>query len=152
MSANSGAGDAGNIDAVVRRKSADSDTFSEPITLIDLPNNGGSAAFTIDASAVQDTKTGRIFMLIDMFPESSGLMDTSQLTTGTGYKEVDGEMCQILYYNDGTHAEAGVIRNVDEDGIGHVYDDEGNDTGYTVIVNTGGASDEKGSLYKDGGI
>ena len=147
---NSGAGDAGNIDAVVRRKSADSDTFSEPITLIDLPNNGGSAAFTIDASAVQDTKTGRIFMLIDMFPESSGLMDTSQLTTGTGYKEVDGEMCQILYYNDGTHAEAGVIRNVDEDGIGHVYDDEGNDTGYTVIVNTGGASDEKGSLYKDG--
>ena len=147
---NSGAGDAGNIDAVVRRKSADSDTFSAPITLIDLPNNGGSAAFTIDASAVQDQETGRIFMLIDMFPESSGLMDTSQLTTGTGYKEVDGEMCQILYYNDGTHAEAGVIRNVDENGIGHVYDDEGNDTGYTVIVNTGGASDEKGNLYKDG--
>lgn len=37
-----------------------------------------------------------------------------------------------------------------ENGIGHVYDDEGNDTGYTVIVNTGGASDEKGNLYKDG--
>ena len=73
---NSGAGDAGNIDAVVRRKEKGSDTFSDPITLVDLPNNGGSAAFAIDMVTVQDQDTGKIFAFVDMFPESSGLMNT----------------------------------------------------------------------------
>lgn len=148
---NSGAGDAGNIDAVVRRKEKGSDTFSDPITLVDLPNNGGSAAFAIDMVTVQDQDTGRIFAFVDMFPESSGLMDTSQLTTGVGYEEVNGEMCQILY-DAATREKYGYICDV-EGGIGHVIDAQGGDTGYTVIVNpkeAGTALVEKGNLYKDG--
>lgn len=148
---NTGSGDAGNIDLVVRRKTADDAEFSDPITLVDLPNNGGSAAFTIDAVTVQDEKSGRIFAIVDMFPESSGLMDTSQLTTGSGYKEVDGEQLQVLYTNDGTREEFGVIK-VMEDGYGHVLDAEGNDTGYLVIVSTenGESMQEIGNLYKEG--
>lgn len=148
---NTGSGDAGNIDLVVRRKTADDAEFSDPITLVDLPNNGASAAFAIDAVTVQDEKSGRIFAIVDMFPESSGLMDTSQLTTGSGYKEVDGEQLQVLYTNDGTREEFGVIK-VMEDGYGHVLDAEGNDTGYLVIVSTenGESMQEIGNLYKEG--
>lgn len=148
---NTGSGDAGNIDLVVRRKTADEAEFSDPITLVDLPNNGASAAFAIDAVTVQDEKSGRIFAIVDMFPESSGLMDTSQLTTGSGYKEVDGEQLQVLYTNDGTREEFGVIK-VMEDGYGHVLDAEGNDTGYLVIVSTenGESMQEIGNLYKEG--
>ena len=148
---NSGAGDAGNIDAVVRRKEKGSDTFSDPITLVDLPNNGGSAAFAIDMVTVQDQDTGKIFAFVDMFPESSGLMDTAQLTAGVGYEEVDGEMCQILY-DAATKEKYGYICDV-EGGIGHVIDAQGEDTGYTVIVNpqeAGTALVEKGNLYKYG--
>lgn len=148
---NSGAGDAGNIDAVVRRKEKGSDAFSDPITLVDLPNNGGSAAFAIDMVTVQDQDTGKIFAFVDMFPESSGLMDTAQLTAGVGYEEVDGEMCQILY-DAATKEKYGYICDV-EGGIGHVIDAQGEDTGYTVIVNpqeAGTALVEKGNLYKDG--
>ncbi|MDM8157965.1 discoidin domain-containing protein [Amedibacillus dolichus] len=148
---NTGSGDAGNIDLVVRRKTTDDAEFSDPITLVDLPNNGASAAFAIDAVTVQDEKSGRIFAIVDMFPESSGLMDTSQLTTGSGYKEVDGEQLQVLYTNDGTREEFGVIK-VMEDGYGHVLDAEGNDTGYLVIVSTenGESMQEIGNLYKEG--
>ena len=78
-------------------------------------------------------------------------MDTSQLTTGSGYKEVDGEQLQVLYTNDGTREEFGVIK-VMEDGYGHVLDAEGNDTGYLVIVSTenGESMQEIGNLYKEG--
>ena len=70
---NSGTQDAGNIDAVVRRKEAGETQFADSVTLIDLPNNGGSAAFTIDMATVQEQESGRIFAFVDMFPESSAL-------------------------------------------------------------------------------
>ncbi len=151
---NSGAPDYGNIDAVVRRKEADEDTFSDPITLVDLPNNGNSAAFAIDMATVQDQTTGKIFAFVDMFPESSGLMNTGLLTAGVGYEEVGGEMCQILYDNSAStnRTKFGHIRNV-ENGVGHVLDVNGEDTGYTVIVypsQAGASLREKGNLYKDG--
>ena len=149
---NSGAGDAGNIDAVVRRKEKGSDTFSDPITLVDLPNNGGSAAFAIDMVTVQDQDTGKIFAFVDMFPESSGLMNTELLQTGVGYKEVDGTACQILYTNPEESEEYGYIADI-EDGIGHVLNNDGEDTGYSVVVYPKAAEvslQEKGNLYKDG--
>lgn len=149
---NSGAGDAGNIDAVVRRKEKGSDAFSDPITLVDLPNNGGSAAFAIDMVTVQDQDTGKIFAFVDMFPESSGLMNTGLLQTGVGYKEVDGTACQILYTNPEESEEYGYIADI-EDGIGHVLNNDGEDTGYSVVVYPKAAEvslQEKGNLYKDG--
>ena len=150
---NSGTADTGNIDAVVRRKEAGETAFSDPITLVDLPNNGNSAAFSIDMVTVQDKETGTIFAFVDMFPESAGLMQTNQLQAGVGYKEVDGVDCQILYTNPEEKEEYGYIANI-EDGIGHVLNNEGKDTGYTVIVYPEAAGvtlQEKGNLYKDGG-
>lgn len=149
---NSGAGDAGNIDAVVRRKEKGSDAFSDPITLVDLPNNGGSAAFAIDMVTVQDQDTRKIFAFVDMFPESSGLMNTGLLQTGVGYKEVDGTACQILYTNPEESEEYGYIADI-EGGIGHVLNNDGEDTGYSVVVYPKAAEvslQEKGNLYKDG--
>lgn len=149
---NSGTADYGNIDAVVRRKEAGDTAFSDPITLVDLPNNGNSAAFAIDMVTVQDRETGRIFAFVDMFPESLGLMQTNHLQAGVGYKEVEGVDCQILYTNPEQKEEYGYIANI-EDGIGHVLNDKGEDTGYTVIVYPSAAGvtlQEKGNLYKDG--
>lgn len=151
---NSWAADNGNIDAVVRRKEAGEDTFSAPITLVDLPNNGNSAAFAIDMVTVEDQTTGKIFAFVDMFPESSGLMNTGLLTAGVGYEEVGGEMCQILYDNSTStnKTKFGHIRNI-ENGVGHVLGVNGEDTGYTVIVypsQAGVSLQEKGNLYKDG--
>ena len=149
---NSGTQDAGNIDAVVRRKEAGETQFADSVTLIDLPNNGGSAAFTIDMATVQEQESGRIFAFVDMFPESSGLMNTNLIQPGVGYKKVDGADCQILYTNPEEKEEYGYISDV-EDGIGHVLDNNGEDTGYTVIVYpyaAGVSLQEKGNLYKDG--
>ena len=149
---NSGTADNGNIDAVVRRKAQGEDTFSDPITLVDLPNNGNSAAFAIDMVTVQDKDTGKIFAFVDMFPESSGLMDTAQLQAGVGYKEVNGVDCQILYTDPEGREEYGYIANI-EGGIGHVLNNEGEDTGYTVVIYPSEADmalQEKGNLYKDG--
>ena len=53
--------------------------------MISNQNSPSSSAFLIDSSMVEDKETGRVYLLVDMFPESSGLMDSSQLTTGTGY-------------------------------------------------------------------
>ncbi len=150
---NSGPADNGNIDAVVRRKAEGETVFSDPITLVDLPNNGNSAAFAIDMVTVQDQSTGKIFAFVDMFPESSGLMDTSQLTAGVGYENVNGVMCQTLYNAAANPKERfGYISNI-ENGIGHVLNDAGEDTGYTVVIypyEAGVALEEKGNLYKDG--
>ena len=150
---NSWAADNGNIDSVVRRKETGETSFSDPITLVDLPNNGNSAAFAIDMVTVQDQDTGKIFAFVDMFPESSGLMDTSQLTTGVGYENVNGVMCQTLYNAAANPKEKfGYISNI-ENGIGHVLNEAGEDTGYTVVIypyEAGVALEEKGNLYKDG--
>lgn len=54
--------------------------------LIDLPNNGGSAAFTIDMATVQEQESERIFAFVDMFPESSGLMNTNLIQPGSAIK------------------------------------------------------------------
>lgn len=133
----SGSADCGNIDTVIRRSSDGGETWDPIQSLIDLPGgSGGQYAMTIDASMVQDRETGRIFLLVDMFPESNAIMNTSLLAAHSGYKEVDGNRYLILRDYESTNgAESSIAWSheytVRENGI--VYDEEtGEPTEYTV--------------------
>lgn len=77
------------IHTVLRRSEDKGKTWSEPITVIAMPEN----AQTIDTCTVQDRDTGRIFMITDAFPET---MTTFTVCGGTGWREEDGEKCRIL--------------------------------------------------------
>lgn len=98
--------DYGNIDMGIRRKEAGQSEFGAPIVVTDLVRNDhtGRSAFLIDSSLVQDTDPnsphfGRIYMLMDMFPESLGIIGNygaTALSTGSGYITIDGESYLLL--------------------------------------------------------
>ena len=143
-----GAQDYGNIDISLRRREANQDTFGDPIIVTDLisnQNSPSSSAFLIDSSMVEDKETGRVYLLVDMFPESSGLMDSSQLTTGTGYTKINGVDYLQLFDTEGNQY---TVRP--ENGLGYVYDDQNNKTEYTVILQNDAPYHERGSLYLNG--
>ena len=119
-----------------------------PIIVTDLisnQNSPSSSAFLIDSSMVEDKETGRVYLLVDMFPESSGLMDSSQLTTGTGYTKINGVDYLQLFDTEGNQY---TVRP--ENGLGYVYDDQNNKTEYTVILQNDAPYHERGSLYLNG--
>ncbi len=133
----SGAADTGNIDAVIRRSLDGGKTWQDPQTLIDLPKGGSQHSFSIDASMVEDKEKGRLFFIVDMFPESTALMSGDTINEVTsGYKEINGERYYLLTDADGNEY---TIREK-----GQVYDADGNMTEYTVPAIT------NGTLYKSG--
>lgn len=94
---NKDASDWYDIDTVIRRSFDNGNTWDSIQTLVDLPSKDNlDASFTIDASMVQDADTGRIFLLVDMFPESYALVSSHLLETGTGWKKVNGKNYFIL--------------------------------------------------------
>lgn len=141
---NTGAGDAGNIDTFVRRREAGTTTWDDPIMVADLvdKNNTTPSAFLIDPSMLQDKETGRIYLLVDMFPESSGLMNTDIISAGSGYTNVDGVDYQTLY--DANNATYTIREN------GVVYDLNGDISEYRVITESEAPYKELGNIYKNG--
>lgn len=116
--------DWGNIDNVVRRSTDNGLTWEEAIEVIDLKSQpyftGTQSAFLIDP-VLMATKSGRVWMLVDMIPESTGAANIDGI--GTGYVEVDGVDYLALY------DEAGVLYTLRGS---EVYDAQGNKTTYTV--------------------
>lgn len=99
----SGGGDSGDIATVIRTSADGGRTFGPVKQLIDLPAGGAYHSFTIDSSMLQDGVTGRIFLLVDMFPESTGLMSGSPIRMATsGYMEAEGKRCLVLKSKDRT--------------------------------------------------
>lgn len=147
----SGSGDQGNIDTVIKR-SLDGGASWEPTqTLINLPGGSQKFSFTIDSTMVQDKNSGEIFLIVDMFPESSAIMDTSLLQAGTGYKEIDGKKYFILrnYENSNSasnpYTEEYTIR---EEGV--VWDESTNTpTNYVVPDFSDGTLYEKTTQAAD---
>lgn len=92
--------DYGNIDTIIRKSTDNGLTWGEAQTLVNLPDGASGSAFTIDPSMVKDETTGEIFLLVDMFPESYALVDSSYLENsngvGSGYREVGGKKYFIL--------------------------------------------------------
>ena len=102
--------DWGNIDTVVRRSTDNGLTWEEPIDVIDLKSqsyfNGTQSAYTIDPALIAEGENGknpgRVWMLVDMMPESTnGSQGTYSIKeTGTGYVKVDGKDYLALYDKD----------------------------------------------------
>ncbi|HDR1845491.1 TPA: sialidase, partial [Pasteurella multocida] len=95
-------GDWGDIDTAIRISHDDGKTWGNITTILDLPSQNGekspirddaptfnpwgirssnnaenkkyrNSAFLIDAQMVQDQRNGRLFLAVDMYPESTGL-------------------------------------------------------------------------------
>lgn len=123
--------DWGNIDTVIRRSLDNGKTWESDQVIIDLvsqPYVRGTknSAFLIDPLMVQDKRSGRIFMLLDMFPEMQGLFNFPNHGEGTGYKKINGKHYRLLKDEDGNHY------TVREEGI--VYNEENKPTNYRVVI------------------
>ncbi|MDY2947624.1 MAG: exo-alpha-sialidase [Mannheimia varigena] len=141
------AGDWGNIDTVIRRSTDGGKTWGEDQVILDLASQSygtENSAFLIDPLVVQDKNTGRIFMLIDMFPEMRGLFGfgAGAEPDGSGYKNIGGTQYRVLndrYGNQYTVRENGVV-----------YDENHQPTDYRVVVegNREIAYKDLGDLYQ----
>lgn len=138
--------DWGNIDTVIRRSEDGGETWSEMNIVLDLPEQPYGtqhSAFLIDPQMVQDRETGRIFMLVDMFPETKGFLGIrSKKSAGTGHEKINGRFYRQLKDKQGN------LYTVREEG--NVYDQYGNITDYRVIIEGNADIDfrDLGDLYK----
>ncbi len=138
--------DYGDIDTIIRRKEKGEQEFSEGTVILNLADShvgDNTSAFNIDPCLLQDKQTKRIFLLVDMFPESTGLFGRMEL--GSGYTKVDGKDYQLLYDEEGNSY---TIREE-----GKVYSERGEDTGFCVktVQSENGIQTpykELGELYK----
>ena len=136
--------DWGNIDTVVRMSTDQGQTWSDLTTVIDLKSqpydSGTQSAFLIDPVMIA-TESGRVWMMVDMFPESTGFGSISQ--AGNGFPEAkDGNMYLELTDADGAKY---TLRGTE------VYDADGNKTDYTVDEGSAeNAYHNKGDLYDNG--
>lgn len=135
------AADWGNIDTAIRRSLDGGQTWEADQVVIDLleqPFGTQNSAFLIDPLLVQDKNNGRIFMLVDMFPETKGFFGINQnhSSEGTGYKSIDGKHYRLLTDDENNQY------TVRENGV--VYNENNQATDYRVVVE---GSQEK--AYKD---
>ena len=136
--------DWGNIDTVVRTSTDQGQTWSDLTTVIDLKSqpydSGTQSAFLIDPVMIS-TESGRVWMMVDMFPESTGFGSISQ--AGNGFAEAeDGNLYLELTDADGAKY---TLRGTE------VYDADGNKTQYTVDEGSAdNAYHNKGDLYDNG--
>ena len=136
--------DWGNIDTVVRMSTDQGQTWSDLTTVIDLKSqpydSGTQSAFLIDPVMIA-TESGRVWMMVDMFPESTGFGSISQ--AGNGFAEAeDGNM--YLELTDANGAKY-TLRGTE------VYDADGSKTDYTVDEGSAeNAYHNKGDLYDNG--
>lgn len=92
---------------------------------------------------VQDKTTGRVFLLVDMFPESTALMQGSPITMPTsGYREADGERYLILT----DKSDGSKTYTLRKDGKVYLENNDGSSavTDYTV------PEQYSGEIYKNG--
>ncbi|HHE3598582.1 TPA: exo-alpha-sialidase [Pasteurella multocida] len=149
-------GDWGDIDTAIRISHDDGKTWGNITTILDLPSQNGekspihndapnfnpwayrrngtdstyrNSSFLIDAQMVQDKRNGRIFLAVDMFPESTGLSGTADngvTEFGSGYVNIDGKF--YLQLKNG-NARYTLREN------GEVFDQNNHKTDYKVIIN-----------------
>ncbi len=142
--------DWGNIDTIIHRSLDGGKTWQPAQTVIDLASQSysigekpGNSAFLIDPLLVQDKNSGRIFMLVDMFPESTGFGSiNNEAGAGSGYINIDG-----TYYQKLTDS-SGKVYTIRDGGV--VYNEVGEKTDYHVIVEGNAETHFKdlGDLYQ----
>jgi len=137
---NSGSGDYGDIALAIRRSTDNGKTWSDMQVLSDPPQDptggaGGGNAMMIDAVMVQDQQTETIYCMMDFFPESIGLMDSSTVETTSGYTQVGDKRYLTLVRGNGMKSgSTGSYVLKDDKKVYEVGTDGVTlaDTGYTV--------------------
>lgn len=138
-----------NIDTAVSISTDNGTSWSEPqlafhfddwVDSSDFLKENGTyttqnSASTIDPALLQDTQTGRIFMLVDAFPYGAGAFAAQ---VGSGYTEINGDQA-LLLRRQGEEAFSYTLR-----ADGAIYDASGTKTAYSV--NADGTLSENGVL------
>ncbi len=149
--------DWGFIEVAIRRSEDNGESFSKMKTVFTPPvrkypynEDEYTSAFAIDPMFIE-TNNGKILMLVDFYPESKGLHAAKLLEKGSGYTEINGESCLILYSGksklDGVFSRKGKEFTLRKDGF--VYDSDGNKTNYYIPKNHSGeyAYQTMGDMY-----
>ncbi|WP_084493759.1 sialidase family protein [Mannheimia granulomatis] len=155
--------DWGNIDLVIRRSLDNGKTWQNDQVVIDLveqPYNAPyfentQSAFVIDPLMVQDKESERIFLLIDMYPESSGIHShisyqgkrepaSPANVLGSGYTHIDEQPYLRLKAKDQTYT----LRDP-QGNFSTIYDSENKPTNYKVVTkgNSSKAYRDLGDVY-----
>lgn len=125
------ANDWGNIDTAIRRSLDNGKTWEDERVILDLvsqPYGTENSAFLIDPLMVQDQTSGRIFLMMDMFPETKGFFGINKnfRSEGSGYQKIKGKHYRIL------RDEKNKLYTVREKGV--VYDDNNQATDFRVVI------------------
>lgn len=122
--------DWGNIDTVIRRSFDNGRTWTPSQVVLDLPSQPYGtqhSAFVIDPLLVQDRHTGRIFMLVDMYPEAKGFFALENgKSEGSGFQKIEGKFYRELW---DTQKKRYTVRD-----NGWVYDENHQKTDYRVVI------------------
>ncbi|HDR1224848.1 TPA: exo-alpha-sialidase [Pasteurella multocida] len=143
-------GDWGDIDTAIRISHDDGKTWGNITTILDLPSKNGekspsapdpvtfnawgdrpncttycNSAFLIDAQMVQDKRSGRIFLAVDMFADGAGFFGVKD--SGNGRINIDGKQYPIL--NEKQSGQRWTLRE-----NGEVFDHQNNKTNYRVVT------------------
>lgn len=122
--------DWGNIDTVIRRSFNSGQSWENAQVVLDLPSQpygSQNSAFLIDPLLVQNRKNERIFMLVDMFPETKGFFGLKkEQSQGVGHQKIRGKFYRELADNEGN------TYTVREKGL--VYDEYNEPTDYKMII------------------
>lgn len=150
-------GDFGRIQVVSRISEDGGKSFGEMKVVLSLPVSKApqkredfESAFAIDPILVQ-AENGDILMIVDMYPESKGLMKRSWLDKGSGYINIDGKNYMALYSGKtkvgGAKGNEGKPYTIREKGF--VYTPDGKKTNYYVPQNHSAdfAFETVGDLY-----
>ncbi len=135
--------DWGFIEIAVRRSTDGGDNFSKMKTVFTPPvrkypfdEKEYSSAFAIDP-LFMEADDGRVIMLVDFYPESKGLHKAKILEKGSGYTQINGENCLMLYSGktklDGSLVCKGKTYTLRPDGF--VYTHKGRKTRYYIPKN-----------------
>lgn len=139
----SSASDAPNdINTAIRRSTDGGVTWSAATTILDYPGTGSNGASAIDSAMVQDSSTGRIFLMVDHFPGGWGQPNNQ---AGTGF-DASGNRVLVNYATGATYA-------LHSDGS--VYDSSGTLTAYLVDMATGNVTNAgaaAGNIYLKNGV
>lgn len=136
--------DWGNLSLCIRKSHDSGKTWTKPQKIISFQAHHApqsvydwQSPFGIDPLMVQG-EDGKIVILIDMWPECQGLRRMEWLEKTSGYKDIEGKSCLILYdgeskIGDNTDVNVGNEYTVHEQGW--VYDCNGHKTNYYMPQN-----------------
>lgn len=137
----SGSGDYGNIDIAIRRSLDGGKTWGDPNVILALPDGKDRSSFLIDSSMLVDKETGEIHLLVDMMPESVGLMDAGLMLEGSGYRTVgDVRYLELRDYNNSNIPATSNVYTIRENGQVFLEQENGNSvpTSYSVPDHSSG--------------